>query len=87
MSGRLLPRFHARAEEAARQRRIAEITAEAEQNAPDQPETVARATLPGDSRRLRGIPVIGGVSGTSPGSDPVAETLRRERKRERSGDG
>lgn len=84
MSGRLLPRFFARAEEAERLRRIAEITAEAEANAPDEaPSTVARATLPGDSRRLRGIPVIGRVSGTSPGSDPLAEVLRNERMRER----
>jgi hypothetical protein len=85
LSGRLLPRFYARAQEAERQRRIADITAKAEANVPDQPETVARATLPGDSRRLRGIPVIGGVSGTSPGSDPLAETLRRERQAERRG--
>jgi hypothetical protein len=85
VSARLLPRFYARAQEAERQRRIAEITAKAEANAPDQPETVVRATLPGDSRRLRGIPVIGGVSGTSPGSDPLAEALRRERQRERGG--
>lgn len=82
---RLLPRFHARAEEAERLCRIAEITSQAEENAPDQPATVARATLAGDSRRLRGVPVIGGVSGTSPGSDPVAEVLRRERQSERRG--
>jgi hypothetical protein len=45
----------------------------------DQPATAPRATLPGDSRRLRGIPVVGGVTGTSPGTDPVAELLRRNR--------
>jgi hypothetical protein len=41
------------------------------------PKTVARATLPGDTRRLRGIPVVGATTGTSPGSDPYLETCRR----------
>lgn len=82
---RILPRFYARQQEAERLRRIAEITAQAEENVPDAPATVARATLPGDRRRLRGIPVVGGVGGTSPGTDPLAETLRNERRRERRG--
>jgi hypothetical protein len=35
-------------------------------------QTVTRATLPGDTRRLRGIPCIArGVGGTSPGTDPL----------------
>jgi hypothetical protein len=41
------------------------------------PPTTQRATLPGDRRRLRGIPVAGGACGTSPGTDPLAETLRK----------
>lgn len=33
--------------------------------------TTSRATLPGDTRRLRGIPAIGyGVSGAIPGTSP-----------------
>lgn len=46
------------------------------------PETVARATLPGDNRRLRGIPVCAmGVTGVSPGTDPLAALLSSERVR------
>ena len=34
----------------------------------------------GDSRKLRGVPVISrGVSGTQPGSDPLAALLAKER--------
>jgi hypothetical protein len=83
---RILPRFYARQLEAERLRKIAKITAEAEENAPGRAETVARATLPGDSRRLRGIPVVGGVSGTSPGTDPLGETIRRDSRRTRQRD-
>lgn len=43
------------------------------------PTTVQRATLPGDKRRLRGIPVAGGACGTSPGTDPALATIRRLR--------
>jgi hypothetical protein len=44
------------------------------------PQTVARATLPGDTRRLRGVPVCTfGVQGTQPGTDPLGELLRWER--------
>lgn len=32
-------------------------------------------------RRRRGIPIIGGVSGTQPGSDPLTETLRNDHRR------
>lgn len=81
---RLLPRFYAQSQEQERLRKIAKITAQAEANAPDQPATVARATLPGDSRRLRGIPVVGGVSGTSPGTDPLAAALHAERRSRRN---
>ena len=41
------------------------------------PPTTSTATLPGDKRRLRGIPVVGGVSGTSPGTDPYRATERK----------
>lgn len=40
--------------------------------------TITKATLPGDTRRLRGIPVIGGVTGTSPGTDPHQAAVARE---------
>lgn len=48
-------------------------------NVLEQPATVTQATLPGDTRKLRGIPAIGrGVSGASPGTQPEQATLRRE---------
>ncbi len=43
--------------------------------------TTTRATLPGDTRRLRGIPVVGGVTGTSPGTDPHQAAVAREQAR------
>lgn len=79
---RLLPRFFARQEEVARLREISQIVAESEV-LDEQVATAPGVTLAGDRRRLRGVPVVGGVSGTSPGSDPVAEVLRRESERER----
>lgn len=47
-------------------------------------ETVARATLPGDRRRLRGIPVAGGACGTSPGTDPLQAAIHNESHRART---
>ena len=41
------------------------------------PPPTTKATLPGDRRRLRGIPVVGAVGGTSPGTDPVAALLAK----------
>lgn len=71
--GTLLPRFHRRqlaAQDAATvNRAVAEST---------QPSTAPNATLPGDKRRLRGIPVAGGACGTSPGTDPLAALLRTQ---------
>jgi len=83
----ILPRFFARQQQAVRQRELADIVAKAAANTQDQRPnvaTVAQATLPGDQRRLRGIPVVGGVSGTSPGTDPLAATLANESARLRN---
>ncbi len=45
-------------------------------------ETVAQATLVGDSKRLRGIPAVArGVSCTSPGTDPLGALIYKERRR------
>lgn len=79
----ILPRFYARSEEADRQRAIAQIVREADVH-DETIVTAAGATLPGDRRRLRGIPVVGGVTGTSPGTDPLAATLKAEADRERN---
>jgi hypothetical protein len=62
---------------AADQRKLARILLETGDPAPT--TTVARATLPGDTRRLRGIPVAGGACGTSPGTDPLNAALRNIR--------
>jgi hypothetical protein len=65
----LLRRFHAHTERIEDERKIGRILIESQ--AVDIPKTVARATLPGDNRRLRGIPCVArGVSGVSPGTQP-----------------
>lgn len=65
----LLRRYTARSERMEDERKIGRIVLES--TAMVLPTTVARATLPGDNRRLRGIPVVArGVSGASPGTDP-----------------
>lgn len=47
-----------------------------------QPIVNSRATAAGDSRKLRGIPTIArGVTGTSPGTDPLAVVLEQERRK------
>lgn len=70
---RILPRFYAHSERIDSERRVARVVLESQGLA--LPVTVQRATLPGDPRRLRGIPVVArGVSGVSPGSDPRAVT-------------
>lgn len=72
---RILPRFTAAMTAIEDARKIGRILAETGDVGPTQ--TVARATLPGDNRRLRGIPVVGfSVCGTAPGTDPMAELLR-----------
>ena len=52
---------------AADERKLARILLESDAT---EIVTVTKATLPGDTRRLRGIPVAGGACGTSPGTDP-----------------
>lgn len=71
----ILPRFYRRQCEAEDRRKLDQIIEESATI-----ETAPRATLPGDTRRLRGIPVCAmGVRGTAPGTDPLAELLRSVR--------
>jgi hypothetical protein len=72
---RLLPRFNARAERAASEARIARILLETGA-ASGPPSTVAKATLAGDRRRLRGLPMVGAGPGAIAGSQPEAALLR-----------
>ncbi len=76
-----LPRFYAHHQRIDDERRLAKILLETGEPAPIR--TVSRATLPGDTRRLRGIPVAGATSGTSPHTDPLLETIRRNDPRPR----
>jgi hypothetical protein len=65
----LLRRFNAYSERIEDERKVARIVLESRDA--DLPASVARATLPGDTRRLRGIPVCArGVAGVSPGTNP-----------------
>lgn len=75
----LLPRIHRQQQAIHATRAVDRAIAESRGAHEHTPPTVTRATLPGDRRRLRGIPVAGGACGTSPGTDPLAELLRRER--------
>jgi hypothetical protein len=66
----LLPRLYAITERSEDERKIGRILLESA--SAEVPATVARATLPGDNRRLRGIPCVArGVSGVSPGTHPT----------------
>src|SRR5215831_6498186 len=68
----LLRRFHAPQERLSDLAKIDRILEETTDVGPT--STVARATLPGDPRRLRGIPVCAmGVGGVAPGTNPLAE--------------
>lgn len=71
----ILPRFYRRTLE----RQDAAAVDRAVRESVEMDTTVAKATLPGDKRRLRGIPVAGGACGTSPGTDPLHAVLRRGR--------
>ncbi len=43
----------------------------------------SKATAPGDSRKLRGIPALAkGVASTCPGTDPLRAVLAKERRTE-----
>ena len=65
----LLPRYNASAQAIEDERKLSRIILE---SCPAEVHTVTRATLPGDNRRLRGIPCVArGVSGVSPGTDPA----------------
>jgi hypothetical protein len=70
----ILPRFYRSQQTREANAAVDKVIAE---SIPEQTQTVARATLPGDRRRLRGIPVAGGACGTSPGTDPLGALLRR----------
>jgi len=75
----LLPRFHRRALEAQDRTAVARALADSGERAPAEHGPVAPgAGLHADTNRLRGIPVVGGAVGTSPGTDPVRELLRRD---------
>lgn len=73
---RILPRFYRNQLAAEDARTLARILIETGEPTPT--TTVTRATLPGDTRRLRGIPVAGGACGTSPGTDPLHALLNRQ---------
>jgi hypothetical protein len=64
----LLPRFNRTTERINDQQAIAKAILE---STPSETTTFQRATLAGDTRRLRGIPAIGyGVDGAIPGTNP-----------------
>ena len=64
----LLPRFEAARQKLEDEAKIEKLV----QESGDSLRTVARATLAGDSRRMRGIPVVGrGIGGTSPHTHPL----------------
>lgn len=61
--------------------KLAELAREQDQPLPSVSQTAA-----GDSRKLRGIPVMApGVGSTIAGTDPLAALLAKERNAERSG--
>jgi hypothetical protein len=77
----LLPRFNAIAQRLEDERRIARIVLEA--GVAEAPATVSRATLAGDPRRLRGIPMLGrGVGGAQVGTRPLEAVLAKEARSE-----
>ena len=73
-----LPRFSKMRERAESNRKIARIVLESGGTA-ESAKPVAYATLAGDERRLRGLPAVArGVSGASPGTDPVGALMRKQ---------
>jgi hypothetical protein len=79
-SARLLPRFRDRAAMLAEQRAALR---RAVSDAVNEGRAVRIPVMAGgDPRDLRGVPVIArGVGGTSPGTNPEAETVRRSENR------
>jgi hypothetical protein len=77
----ILPRFQRELQRIEDTRKIAALLLEVEAEAhPDSNGRVYRRSADGHrTDRRRGLPMIGkGVSGTSPGTDPVAELLRND---------
>ena len=72
-----LPRFHRHTQAVQDHAKIGRILLETGGTA-EAPPTLQRATLPGDRRRLRGIPVAGGACGTSPGTDPCGALIAKQ---------
>jgi hypothetical protein len=70
--------FHRRREAASIER--AKAKAQAETGARQGP--VGHRSGEGDHRRLRGIPVVGGVAGVIPGTQPERAAIRRLSPRE-----
>jgi hypothetical protein len=79
---RPLPRYHATTTNTEDQRKLDRIINQGgDINTP--PPTTSTATLPGDTRKLRGIPVQArGVGGTSPGTDPLTALIHKQRPRQ-----
>jgi hypothetical protein len=73
-----LPRAFRRQLQAEDAAKVARIVA-AVDKAPD--AKPANGANGGDPRRLRGLPVVGVASGTSPGTDPVRTLLAKEHRR------
>ena len=81
----ILPRFYKRLQEIEDAQKIGKLLLEVDaESYPDSNGRVRRASADGHNRdRRRGTPIISkGVSGTAPGTDPVAELLRKEARRE-----
>ena len=73
----ILPRFYRRQLEAEDAAAVDKAVRESSSSEP-----APRATAAGDTRRLRGIPMFcRGVTGTAPGTDPLAALLASERLR------
>ena len=80
----ILPRFYRLREQREAEKRIAKAILESGEY-PDANGRVYLRSADGHNRdRRRGLPVISrGVSGTAPGTDPVAQLLRKEARLER----
>lgn len=82
----LLPRFTASLERIADERKLGRLLLEADaETHPDSNGRVYRRSADGHNRqRARGIPIVGrvGRGGASPGTDPLAAVLAKERRGE-----